>query len=281
MTKAWALGFLVLAVAMTACGQGDNPGNTAAKGPPLSWDDQAADNWHHSSQFKTNMRFMWIGANRIVSAGRGDKKPTYDEIWTGAADVSRRAGLYLNYWKAIQESHQNLMLALDDDDRPNATDEFRNFAQACDGCHFQSWSPAYLHVTKGIMDGWTENKTTPPGLDMNEVDTEPPPSIPNREKMQALVKAYNNGKVHIEDWNKDGIRRAMADVPALVDMRVQHWQGVKDNADKIYDLARASKREGLKEAYEAMTGFCNSCHAQLVSGQRKYLAPMAWDAPTK
>jgi len=270
---------LAMAFAIAACGPGANevanaPANTAK---PPSWDDQSETNWLYRSQFKSNMRHMWIDANRIVSAGRGDKRPTYDEIWAGAEDILRRARGGLNFWSTIVKQTEMLQMAMDDDDRPGATEEFRALGMACDGCHMATWSPAYLHVTLHNLEAWQNNRIKL-GMEM-EKDDNPPPEIPHRVLMQKMWKQYQAAQLALQDWKKPQVTAETRQIAEAAKSQVAMLKMVVDGAEKLLELAKAQKSAGLADAYNTMIGGCQSCHAANAGAPRPILNPMPWEGP--
>lgn len=247
------------------------------KGPSASWDDQSDPDWRYRSQFKASMRHMWIYANRIVSAGRGDKRPTYDEIWPAAADIQRRARMAASFWNAVSKATDSLQMAMDDDDRPGANEEFRAVGAACDGCHMATWSPYYLHVTPSTVEAWKNNRTKL-GMEM-EHDDNPPPEFPNRVLMQGLWKNYQAAQLALQDWKKPQVAAELKQMADVSRNQAQLWGQVADNAEKLVELARAQKRAGMPEAYTAMTNACRACHAAWAGPERPIHNPMPWDGP--
>src|SRR5690606_19552455 len=161
------------ALALAACVKSADPAPTpgGAEGKPPSWDDQSDRDWLYRSQFKTHMRHLWINSNRVASAGRGSAEPTWHEIRAGAEDIRNRARMLGGYWQQLRESTETMLECVEDEDRFGATLEFRELGAACDGCHMATWSPAYLHVTNKVVQGWLANKPTPHGVE--EVDDNP------------------------------------------------------------------------------------------------------------
>lgn len=279
MTRLIASAFagLALAFAAAACGGANDNQPEAAPAKPVSWDDQSNVNWRYNSQFKSSMRHMWIDANRIVSAGRGEKRPTYDEIWAAAGDIGRRARMGNNFWSTIVKTTKDLQAAMEDDDRPGAADEFRALGVACDGCHMATWSPAYLHVTLANIDAWKANRIKL-GLEMEE-GLEPPPEIPNRVLMQGLWKNYQAAQLALQDWKKPQVTSELNQIATVAADQALLWKQVMENADTLVELARAQKRAGMKEAYTAMTNACRGCHAAHAGPERPIHNPMPWDGP--
>lgn len=270
---ALAAGFAIAACTPTA----ENNTPPVKAGPPPSWDDQSDTDWLYRSQFKASMRHMWIDANRIVSAGRGDKRPSYDEIWAGAEDIARRARIGVNFWSTIAKQADALQMALDDDDRPGAADEFRALGMACDGCHMAAWSPAYIHVTLKNLEAWQKNRITS-GMEM-EKDKEPPPSIPHRELMQRMWTQYQAAQLALQDWKKPQVTAETKQIGEAAKGQAALWQTVLENAETLVKLARASKRAGMPEAYTAMTAACRTCHGMMAGPERPVHNPMPWDGP--
>lgn len=271
------LAVLTVVCAIAACTPAGNQ-TPVPKGPPAVWDDQSDPDWRHRSQFKASMRHMWIAANRIVSAGRGDKRPNYDEIWPAAADIARRARMAHNFWSEIARTVDNLALALDDDDRPGANDEFRALSAACDGCHLATWSPTYLHITPNTVEAWKQNRIKL-GMEMEHFDN-PPPEIPNRVLMQKLWKQYQAAQVALQDWKKPQVKSELVPVAEAARAQAQLWGQVADNAAQLAELARAQKRAGMPEAYANMSAACRACHAAWAGPERPIHNPMPWDGPT-
>jgi cytochrome c556 len=272
MKLACLLLICAIGCALLACGKADAPAETA---PAPSWDDQSDRDWLYRSQYKTHMRHMWIDANRIVSAGRGDAEPMWAEIWAGAEDIQRRAKLLGDFWRDLDERATNILEAIEDEDRFGAAEEFRALGAACDGCHMVTWSPAYLHVTVDVMDGWLKNKPTPHGVE--EIDLNPPPAIPNREVMKKLWEAYYRVELRLELWQIEDLRKQLGVMQPEFKQRTVFWKQVEDNAARIVALAKQFNREGMPQAYTAMTNACLSCHAQHAGQAREILIPMPWE----
>lgn len=273
-----ALAALAAGFAIAACtplAQDNQPGKK--KGPPPSWDDQSDTDWLYRSQFKSNMRHMWIDANRIVSAGRGDKRPNYDEIWAGAEDIARRARGGLSFWKAIASQADMMQMALDDDDRAGAADEFRALGMACDGCHMAAWSPAYLHVTLKHLDAWQQNRIKL-GMEM-EQDKEPPPEIPHRKTMQKLWQQYQAAQLALQDWKKAEAKSEVAKIGQEARVHMVFWQQVLDNAERLLALSKSQKHAGMAEAYTTMITACRACHSAYAGPERPVHNPMPWEGP--
>ncbi len=246
---------------------------------PPSWDDQSDNLWPYRSQFKAHMRHLWLDANRLVSAGRGDARPTFNEIYASAADISRRAGLMHGFWKGIADHAQMLQMAVEDDDRPGATEEMRELGLSCDGCHMATWSPAYLHVTLHTIDAWKANQIKL-GMEM-ETDKEPPPEIPNRVVMQSMWKQFQAAESALKAWNKAEALRQVEQISGMAKTRAALWRTVQENADALVELARAERKQGLSQAYTDMTAACRTCHAAFAGPERPVHNPMPWDGPTK
>jgi cytochrome c556 len=259
-----------LAFALIACGKAE------PEPLPPSWDDQSDRNWLYRSQYKTHMRHMWINANRIVSAGRGDEQPAWPEIWASAEDIQRRAALLGGFWRDLDHRAAGMLEAIEDGDNFGAYAEFRALGAACDGCHMATWSPAYMHVTVDVMDGWLKNKPTPHGVE--EVDLNPPPAIPNREVMKQLWDAYYLVELRRELWQVEDLRKNLGRMTPEFKQRAELWRQVEQNAARLVMLARDFKRDGMQQAYTAMTNACLSCHAQHAGEAREILIPMPWSS---
>lgn len=270
---ALAAGFVI--AACTPLAQDNQPGKK--KGPPPSWDDQSDTDWLYRSQFKSSMRHMWIDANRIVSAGRGDARPNYEEIWGSAEDIARRAKQGYNFWSSIAKTVDALHLAMDDDDRPGANDEFRALGVTCDGCHMAAWSPAYLHVTLDHMEKWKQNRIKL-GLEM-EKDKEPPPEIPHRVFMQKLWEQYQAAQLAMQDWKKAEAKAETLKIAEAAKVQMVYWQQVLVSAEKLVELAKAQKKAGMADSYTAMITTCRACHAAFAGPERPVHNPMPWDGP--
>lgn len=274
---------LALVCVVVGCSGGDNADNgiapqppAVAEKPPVNWDDQSDRDWLHRSQFKTNMRHMWIDSNRVASAGRGDMEPSWAEIRAGAGDIRTRASLIGGFWAKIQQHAEEALLCADDEDRIGVTNELVGLNEACDGCHMLSWSPAYLHVTEGVVDGWLAGKDT--DHTANKVEQLPPPEIPNRQAMKDLWFHTQMAELRLKNWEVEDLQAELKAILPEAKVRAERWKTVTDNAGKLVDLARARKREGMKDAYIEMTSTCLACHTQLVGG-REILIPMPWDKP--
>lgn len=266
------------ALACVAAGCIAKPGENAEpskKATPVTWDDQSDMDWLHRQQFKTRMRSMWIGANRIVSAGRGDKRPAYDEIWASAADIRDRAAETRDHWQAIADHLGELKFAVEDDDRIGAAVEFRAAGISCDRCHMANWSPAYLHVTEGVVGAWLKNDTTPPEHD--EVDPDVPPATPHRVLMQEFWRDYLVAKSDLEAWDKPNLLRMAGVMEAQAAAQAKLWGTVAEQAGVLASLAEAEKRDGMQEAYQTMANTCAACHAAFAGAERTIMNPMPWD----
>ncbi len=276
MRKSILFAALAALCVVISCGSGDNAGNApeTPAAPPVSWDDQSNLDWRHRSQYKTHMRHMWVDSNRIVTAGRGDAVPSWAEIWSAAEDIQRRATLMGGFWRDIAERAATILECAQDRDRIGASEEFRALGAACDGCHMATWSPAYMHVTDHIMDGWLLNKPTT-GVP-EEVDQNPPPLIPNRTVMQKLYFDYQVLELHIEQWRADKMAENVNPMREEAEKRAERWEGVAAKAKELVELAKDKKREGMREAYSAMTAYCLACHGENVGEPRKILIPMPW-----
>ena len=273
----------VLCFAVAACvARDDEPTNKAPTADtaeaPVSWDDQSNRDWLHRSQFKAHMRHMWIDSNRIVSAGRGDMEPTWEEISAAAGDIQWRAELMANFWSEIAEHVQEALLCIEDEDRVGITNELNGLSNSCDACHMASWSPAYLHVTGSIVDGWLKN--LPSEHDVNEVDDNPPPPIANRDSMQQLWHNLRMAKLRLRNWQVEDLQEELNEMAPIVTTRVERWKGVAKQAATIVKLASSRQSDGMKSAYTDMTHTCLTCHAELV-GTREILVPMPWDGSVK
>lgn len=271
-----ALGLAACACVAVACSQKDEPAaNTAPPAKSPSWDDQSDRDWLYRMQFKDHMRHMWIDSNRIASAGRGDKQPNFDEIWAGATDIGQRSAIMLGYWSAIRDSTAQALAALEDSDRIAVAERIRDAGLACDGCHMATWSPAYLHVTGKVVDAWAANQDTP--MDHPEVDANPPPEIPARRTMAALWKELQEAQQALKSWDKKTLASALKAIKPPASQGATFWATVHDNALKIEAAAKARKREGMREAYNALRMACQSCHAVSAGPERPIQTPLAWD----
>ena len=283
MRKLLITGMLTVCCAVIGCGSGntDNapPANAPPEKTPIGWDDQSDHDWLHRSQFKQHMRHMWIDCNRIVSAGRGELEPTWHEIRASAADIHRRAGDFAGFWAEIDDAGGAVLACIEDDDRIGATREFQRLGAACDGCHMASWSPTYMHVTGVEIGNWNSNKPTVPGREI--VQAEPPPAIPNRESMKTLFFNYQMAEARLHKWETAGVKESMPPIRTEAAKRAERWRTVESNAGKLVEAAKRRKRDGLKEAYEAMTYTCLQCHTEQAGGIREIMIPMPWDGPVK
>ncbi|MBZ0136684.1 MAG: hypothetical protein K8I27_09955 [Planctomycetes bacterium] len=278
-----AILFCALAVAcfLVACGADNtssgNDGTDVAPMPP-SWDNQTDRDWLYRNQYKQHMRHLWIDCNRVVSAGRGDLEPTWVEIIGAAADVQRRASIMGGFWSDIVAAGEEIEYCLDDQDRMGTAAEFTKLGAACDGCHMATWSPAYLHVTNGTVDGWLNNRVTKHNV--NEQDNNPPPTLPNREAMKKLFFHYSMAQMRLEQWQPEDMKTSIGKILEEARVRSERWGTVATEAGKIVELANARKREGMKEAYGVMTEACLTCHGLQAGAAREILIPMPWDGPT-
>jgi hypothetical protein len=134
-----------------------------------------------------------------------------------------------------------------------------------------------MHVTDHIVDGWLLNKPTTGVPD--EVDKNPPPVIPNRTVMQKLYFDYQVLELHIESWRADKMAENVDPMRKEAEKRAERWEGVAAKAKELVELAKDKKREGMREAYSAMTAYCLACHGENVGEPRKILIPMPWDGP--
>lgn len=264
---------LCVACLLVACGGADNTDTTPAK-PAVSLDDQSDRDWRFRSQYKAHMRHLWIDCNRIAGAGRGDLEPTWHEIRASAMDVAARAKLLGGYWADIEARSGTIVECVEDEDRIGASDELKAMGAACDGCHLATWSPAYLHVTLDTMQRWLNNQPAEHGA--GEVDVEPPPAIPNRAVMQGLWDRYQKAESRLTKWDPTGVKNHLEAIRPVAAERAQLWKTVGDNAEKLVALATAGKRDGMKEAYTAITAACAGCHGKQTD-QREIMAPMAWE----
>jgi cytochrome c556 len=221
------------------------------------------------------MRHMWIDANRIASAGRGDKQPNFDEIWAGAADIARRSGLMQGYWEGVRNGVQSALLALEDSDRIGAADGVRAAGLSCDGCHMATWSPAYLHVTGKVVDAWAAGKDTPP--DHLESDSNPPPEIPARRVMADLWKHLQAAQQAVKAWDQPALEAALKEIERPAGSGAAYFKTVNENAAKLETAARMRKVDGMREAYTAMRAACVSCHATNAGPARAILTPLSWE----
>ena len=258
---------------LVACGAGDNTDQPPAM-PAASLDDQSDRDWRFRSQYKAHMRHLWIDCNRIAGAGRGELEPSWHEIRSSATDIAARAKLLGGYWADIEARCATVVECAEDDDRIGASDELKALGAACDGCHLATWSPAFLHVTLDTMDGWLKNQTAKPGV--GEVDAEPPPAIPNREAMKELWFHLQMAEMRVEQWQREDLKSELEKIRSVAAQRAHLWNTVGDNAALLQKLSTSRKRDGMKEAYLAMTSGCAACHAQNAGGERPIMAPMAW-----
>ena len=263
------------------CGGGNDaaPDNSAVgvEEIPPSWDDQSNHDWIYRNQYKQHMRHLWLDCNRVVSAGRGDLEPTWIEISGAAADIQRRAELMGGFWSDILAAGEEIEYCLEDEDRMGASAEFTKLGAACDGCHMATWSPAYLHVTKGTVDRWLNN--LPTAHNVNETDKNPPPAVPNREVMKKLNFHYQMATMRLEQWQPEDLNKSLAEILPEAKTRAERWKAVADSAKKLVDLANRRKRDGMKEAYGELTQSCLACHGANTGGMREILIPMTWDGP--
>lgn len=281
MRKVILLCALAIICGVIGCSGGNDPapGNEpVVETIPPSWDDQSYRDWIYRNQYKQHMRHLWLGCNRVVSAGRGDLEPTWVEIVGSAGDIQRRAEMFEGFWQTIFASGEEIQYCLDDQDRMGAAAEFTKLGDACDGCHMATWSPAYLHVTKGTIDRWLNN--LPTAHNVSEMDNNPPPAVPNREAMKKLNFHYLMSTQWLEGWKVEDMKKSLDQITPEAETRSRLWNAVATNAKKIVDLAQRRKREGLEEAYNAMTHACLTCHASNAGGEREILIPMPWNGPS-
>lgn len=280
MRKAILFGALAIVFGVIGCSGGNEPvannEPVVAEIPP-SWDDQSDTDWIYRNQYKQHMRHLWLDCNRVVSAGRGDLEPSWVEIVGSAGDIQRRAEMFHGFWKQIVDSGEELQYCLEDKDRMGASAEFTKLGAACDGCHMATWSPAYLHVTKGTITRWVND--LPTEHNVNEMDDNPPPTYPNREVMKKLNFHYQMATMRLEQWQTEEMLKSIGEILPEAKIRAERWKTVADNAKKIVDLANRRKREGMKEAYNDMTQACLACHAANTGGGREILIPMTWEGP--
>jgi hypothetical protein len=266
--------------ALCACvaKDGENPAEPSVEIPP-SWDDQGDSDWIYRNQFKGHMRHLWLDCNRVVSAGRGDMRPTYVEIRASAADIRERAELMGGYWDKLAAQAEEMQWILEDEDRIGATQTLKAIGAACDGCHMASWSPAYLHITTNTLQAWLDNRPTPHGEDEN--DANPPPTNPNRKSMQLLWRDYQSLENGIEAWDivlaQESIEMLLPEFKARADA----WTRVAELAGKIEQSAADEDADALSQPYSELRSQCITCHARLVEDERAVLNPMSWDGPSE
>lgn len=265
---------LCFACLLAACGAADNTDNRPGK-PAVSLDDQSDRDWRFRSQYKAHMRHLWIDCNRVAGAGRGELEPTWHEIRASATDIAARAKLLGGYWADIEAGCATVVECAEDEDRIGASDELKALGAACDGCHLATWSPAYLHVTLDTMERWLKNQPAEHGV--GEVDAEPPPAIPNREVMKELWFHLQMAEMRVEQWQQEDLKSELEKIRTVASQRAHLWRTVGENAATLVKLSTSRKRDGMKEAYLAMTSGCTACHAQNAGGQRPIMAPMAWE----
>lgn len=201
-------------------------------------------------------------------------EPTWHEIRAAAADIQTRAAMFGGHWSDILANADEALICIEDEDRVGITNAMAGVSNGCDACHMASWSPAYLHVTNGIIDGWLKGKPTKTGV--NEQDAEPAPEIANRRVMQELWFRYLAAESHLRSWELQGLSKELGMIQPEAKERAKRWARVAEQADLLSNLAASRKLEGMKEAYKEMTQTCLSCHARNVGG-REILIPMAWD----
>ena len=270
---------LALACAIIAsCVARPDDGNAPAKPVRNEHDEQANREWLDRNQLKTLMRHMWIDSNRIWSATQGDARPPYDEVWAAAEDIRRRASDMHRHWDQIHTHLEEVLVCAEEDDRIGAAYELRTAGAGCDGCHMAVWSPAYLHVTNGVVDAWLKGMPTP--MEEDEMTRTPPPDLPFRRVMQQLWGNYQSVRTAIATWDLPTIK---SETPKMIEVARKNsiwWKGVVTEAETMIRYAQAEKREdangSLKDAYVRMTGICAACHAQTVGEVREIMNPIPW-----
>lgn len=270
---------LLITVACAGCVAKDDAPPPPENRIAATLDSQDDTDWIYRNQFKSHMRHMWIDSNIIVSAGRGELRPTFFEIRPAAADIRARAELMGGYWRTLREQAEEMEWILEDEDRIGATESLRTIGAACDGCHIATWSPAYLHVTTNTLEHWIGNRPTPHGED--EKDAEPPPPVPNRVLMQRLWRDYQSLENGIESWDVVLAQESVNLLLPEIEIRERAWTQIAALAGEIEQAAKEEDANALKEPYLKMASHCAACHARLAGGDRKILNPMPWDGPAE
>jgi hypothetical protein len=111
--------------------------------------------------------------------------------------------------------------------------------------------------------------------------SDPPPAIPNREAMKLVFFNYQMVELRLQKWEPENLKKSMAPLRAEAAKRAQRWKTVADEAGKLVEAAKSRKRDGMKEAYEAMTLACLQCHTDNAGGIRDIMIPMPWNGPVK
>jgi hypothetical protein len=252
---------------------------------PLVWDAQENHDWLYDMPYKADMRQMWVKCNRIVAAGRGDKQPTYDEIWTASGDIARRSNKNARLWEAAVEKYEALLEDAEyarEGDWMTFLPDLKEAWNTCNDCHMAAWSPYFQHVNVGVIETWNQNRLQHKGHSMKMTD--PPPSTKNREVMKELQAAFDKiDKCFLEkgganvDKNIDAMVEGCNAIIKVAKERAQYWRTISDNATAIRTAADNKDVDAIKAAYGVMTAQCKSCHAVNVGEVRDVMTPMTWD----
>lgn len=279
MIKVYGLLCILAFVASFAgsCSPGDSytPDNSPASETPVSWDEQSDSNWIHRSQYKTNMRHMWVDANRIVSSGSGDMVPNWAEVQTFSSDIRWRAENYSKHWQDLLDETEAGLFAVEDEDRIELSGQVDAIGITCDSCHTASWSPWYLRVNEGILDKWKQDVNTPNMV--ADDDPNPPPQIHHRKEMHVLCDLEIEIRRARDEWDLPAMESSLQSIKQIAAARAALWRTVVTESNTIEVLARAKKSEGMKEAYGRMRNACITCHAMQVGEVREVHNPISWD----
>lgn len=251
---------------------------------PQVWDDQENRDWLFAMPFKADMRHMWIDSNRIVSAGRGDRKTDFSAIYTASSDIAQRSGNYAKLWEDAAQRYQNLM-ECEEDLRAGDWISFDVDVQiawnACNTCHLSAWSPHYLHVTEGSITAWTSDKLTP--LEGNIETDSPPPEIQNRRTMHSLIDAFSLiDKCNLKKDPKyvDQMVEGCKTIIRIATQRGKFWRAINESAMLMKlnsDPDETKDVDKVQSAYVQMVAQCRTCHATQASGERKIMTPLSWE----
>ncbi len=274
---------------------------------PQVWDAQENRDWLYAMPYKANMRHMWIDCNRLVSAGRGDKKTEFAEIYTASRDIAQRSGNYASLWEETATRYQELMECEEDlrsDDWIIFDVNVQIAWNTCNTCHLSAWSPHYLHVTEGAINAWTSDKLTPHEGNI-QIKT-PPPEIQNRRSMKALLDAFaliDECNLKKDPKYVDQMLEGCKTIFQIASSRATYWRAIQKSALEmtLYSDASVDLDEGeldlemyasleldpdelygkdidkVREAYGKMITQCKACHATQAGGEREVMTPLSWN----
>lgn len=232
--------------------------------------------WAEHSPLHATMHAMWVDCASIMGAAQDAERPAFDEIETGAGDISRKAGDLARLWRATLEVAQRIAVAASREDWQGVSEQHERLWTACCDCHVQTWSFERRSITAKTLRNWSAGR-------LDDIDEGAARawadrlSAPATRPMQTMMRELNTAADGVMSANdQEKVIAHARTIVAAARGQLAMLDDLTRNADTIRALAARGDTTGMKEAYAAMAGTCAGCHAQYVNDTRPILNPPPW-----